>query len=124
MESRQERRERVNRDMEAYAQTGQTLTGRVTYLHLGRQDKFVYGFITPDNTELDDIFAHWKEVEPWRDGFKELKRGDVVRFRVARGQEGKWQAVQIEVARAPVDESKFEKPETSLDQMGTRDNEW
>jgi len=110
MDDLRAQKERVYRQMSYYSQTGAYVTGRVRHTRKNKQDHFEYGFITPDDPLLDDVFVYWRQVEPWREGFKELKVGDLVKFRIAKGsQENKWQAIDVEVARQPVDQSKFSR---------------
>lgn len=86
------------------------ITGTVKYF------KGTIGFITPDDTRMDDIFIHYSNIEPWRKGFKELKKGDKVRFgyreRGMREVDGQrkmgYEAVNLEVLREKVDTSRFQ----------------
>lgn len=52
----------------------------------GKVSKFIsnkgFGFITPDDEELDDIFVHYKEIETDRKGYKNLTEGQSVSFDV------------------------------------------
>lgn len=98
----EERRKQASQKMHQIMQTGQTLNGRVKHVALTPDNKMSYGFVTPDDSSLDDLFVHHSEIEPWREGFKELKAGDVVKFKVSKGSGrniDKWQAVNVEVDR-------------------------
>lgn len=83
-------------------QIGQTVTGRVKHVTYTESEQMNYGFITPDDASLNDLFVHHSEIEPWRDGFKDLKVGDCVKFKISKGSgrnSGKWQAVNVEIDR-------------------------
>lgn len=45
-----------------------------------------YGFITPDDG-LSDVFVHYKAIDA--EGYRDLKEGDRVRFRVVQTQKGR-----------------------------------
>lgn len=97
-----ERRKKATQTMMHLMQVGQTITGRVKHVAFNHANQMTYGFITPDDSSLDDLFVHHSEIEPWRDGFKELTVGDVVKFKVSKGagrNVDKWQAVNVEVDR-------------------------
>lgn len=71
-----------------------------------------FGFITPDDSRMDDVFIHQSEIEPWRDGHKELKKGQKVKFGYIHkerrdGRKGV-QAVNLEILREGIDVSKFQ----------------
>ena len=55
-----------------------------------------YGFIRPDKPEMNDIFVHYSGVEPRREGFKELQKGQSVRFEIREGQKGP-EAYDVEI---------------------------
>lgn len=76
------------------------MTGRVKYF------KKSYGFITPDDPTIDDVFVHHTEIEPQRKGFKTLEEGDVVKFDLHKQSRG-FQAKNVEVKREPVALSQF-----------------
>lgn len=98
----EERRKEASYKMHQIMQTGQTLCGRVKHVATNPHGEMSYGFVTPDDSSLDDLFVHHSEIEPWRDGFKELKAGDIVKFKVSKGagqNTEKWQAVNVEVDR-------------------------
>lgn len=88
--------------MEANEQNGngefiQVMTGRVKHF------KISYGFITPDDANLSDVFVHFQQIEPWREGFRSLSPGDIVKFelwRVKPGPRG-YQARNVEIKRDP-----------------------
>ena len=49
-----------------------------------------YGFIKCNDPEIhDDVFINYKEVEPWRTGFKDLSEGDEVHFEIRKNRNGK-----------------------------------
>lgn len=107
-------KERSNKEMQKIVHYDETLKGRVKHIKYFKNEDgtftndILYGFITPENDLLDDVFLHYKEIEPWREGFKELNVGDVVYFKVAKGREpGKWQAVHVKIDR---DETKLAPP--------------
>lgn len=103
-----ERRKEATQKMHQIMQIGQTLTGRVKHVAMNLNGEMAYGFVTPDDSSLDDLFMHHSEIEPWRDGFKEVKAGDVVKFKVSKGAGrniDKWQAVSIEVDREATDKA-------------------
>ena len=68
--------------------------------------KGTYGFITPDDPKLNDVFIHCSEIEPWRKGFKELKVGQKVKFGYVKTVKG-YDAKNLEVEREDVPASKF-----------------
>ena len=49
---------------------------------------FIYGFILPDDSSIGDVFAHHREIEPGRKGFKELFIGDRVEFDLVEKKQG------------------------------------
>jgi len=49
---------------------------------------FNYGFIIPDDASLNDVFVHHRDIEPWRQGFKELSEGDKVKFDLFKTSKG------------------------------------
>ena len=75
-----------------------SFTGRVKHVKIGDSGKFAYGFIVPDGSTVSDVFVHYKDVEPWRKGFKELQKDDKVKFDVYETQRG-LQARNVEVQR-------------------------
>jgi len=88
-------------------------TGRVVHVKHG------YGFIRPDDARVDDVFCHYQDVEPWREGFKELRVGDAMKFEVYRVRPGGrgLKARNAEIMRKPVPDSVFlNKP----DNVGNR----
>lgn len=48
----------------------------------------VYGFVRVDNLKMDDIFLHYKELEPWRTSFKTIKQGMRVKFYIKKNEKG------------------------------------
>ena len=54
----------------------------------GEGEVFIYGFIVPDDKSIDDVFAHHRDIEPRRQGFKELAKGDFVEFDVVETDRG------------------------------------
>lgn len=70
-----------------------------------------YGFIVADDPKMDDVFIHVTEIEPWRSGHKELKNGQKVRFgwikQPRKGKSDGIRAINLEILRDEVDESKF-----------------
>ena len=85
-----------------------TLTGRVAYFSQ------TYGFITPDDSTISDVFVHHSSIEPWRIGFKELNKGDIVKFDLFETPRG-LQAKNVEVKRDPVSLTQFK---TAPDNIG------
>lgn len=57
-----------------------------------------YGFITPDDPELDDVFVHFSEIEPWRNGFKEAEKGQKATFDIYQSSKG-LHAKNVEIRR-------------------------
>lgn len=48
-----------------------------------------YGFITPESEEMTkDVFVHYSEIEPGKDGFKTLDKDQKVAFDVVNGERG------------------------------------
>jgi len=74
------------------------MTGKVKHTLKTKHHTFSYGFITPDDAALDDVFVHHKDIEPWREGFKELSAGDKVKFDLHRTTKG-LQARNVTVKR-------------------------
>jgi len=68
--------------------------------------KNTYGFITPDDPKMDDVFIFHEQIEPWRKGFKTLEVGKKVRFSYHRGKKG-LEAINLEIEREDVDEERF-----------------
>jgi len=68
--------------------------------------KHTYGFITPDDSSLDDMFIHQNQIEPWRKGFKELVVGQKVTFSYIENKKG-YNAINLEVERGVVDRKIF-----------------
>ena len=64
-------------------------------------DAFLYGFILADDPSMDDIFVHPKDIEPNRSGFKQLKKGERVRFLVKSNPEknNRLYAADVEIIR-------------------------
>jgi len=105
-----DRQRAIAEQMAHYCQTGATITGTVKHVRFNDRNQFEYGFITPDDSMLNDVFVYWKQVEPWREGFKELKIDDIVRFKLAPGsKQGKWQAIDVEIARNQPGQLKFDE---------------
>ena len=78
-----------------------TLTGKVKHF------KGSYGFIVPDDTSINDVFVHFTDIEPWREGFKDLKAGEVVKFDLYKLGD-KVKAKNVEVKRDKVDMDDFQ----------------
>lgn len=82
------------------------MTGTVKHFVEGQ-----YGFVVADDTKMDDVFVHITEIEPWRSGHKELKKGQKVKFGwVTNKRSGKpdgIKALNLEILRDEVDETKF-----------------
>lgn len=56
-------------------------TGVVRHTVISEQTgNFSYAFIKPDDRTLDDLFCHYRDIEPWKRSFKELRKGDRVKF--------------------------------------------
>ena len=55
-----------------------------------------YGFIQPDNLDIDDIYIHYSNIEPWRKGHKRLKMGQSVKFILTTNDKG-YEAKQLEI---------------------------
>jgi len=85
------------------------MTGKVKHLHKNDNDVFIYGFIIPTNPKYGDVFVHHKDIEPWRQGFKEVKVGDSVKFELHKSERGKSGLVakQVEVEREHIDTETF-----------------
>lgn len=59
-------------------------------------DEKGYGFIVSDDPNMADIFIHYKQIEPWREGRKTLEVGQSVRFNINEVK-GKYQASDLEI---------------------------
>lgn len=77
-----------------------TFVGKVKHIRI-EGGRFAYGFITVPDATVDDIFVHYRDIEPWRDGFKELKEGDIVKFDMHETKRG-LQARNVEIKREPI----------------------
>ncbi|MCC5791925.1 MAG: cold-shock protein [Legionellaceae bacterium] len=53
-----------------------------------------YGFITPATAEDQEVFVHFSEVQS--EGYKELIKGQRVRYSVVEGERGAY-AVQVTI---------------------------
>lgn len=93
-----------------------TMTGKVKYFKLS------YGFIIPDDTEVSDVFVHHTDIEPWRDGFKELQEGQVVKFDLYKTNKGRTglSAKNVEVQREKVDMKQFKTCPDNIGNQGAR----
>lgn len=94
-----------------------TITGVVKHF------KRTYGFITPNDTTLDDVFVHHTQIEPWREGFKELEKGQKVKFGyVEKEKNGKigLHAVNVEILRENINEENF-KMNKDISEVSTYD---
>ena len=91
-----------------------TMTGRVKYF------KSSYGFIIPDDTEVGDVFVHHTDIEPWRQGFKELEKGQVVKFDLYKTDKGRsgQSARNVEVQREKVDMKQFKTLPDNIGNQG------
>ena len=91
-----------------------TMTGRVKYF------KNSYGFIIPDDTNVSDVFIHHTDIEPWRDGFKELKEGQIVKFDLHETTKGRTGllAKNVEVQREKVDMKQFKTLPDNIGNQG------
>lgn len=47
-----------------------------------------YGFIRSELEELPDVYIHYTQIEPHREGFKTLIEGDLVEFQIYKSNEG------------------------------------
>jgi len=94
----QERREPIQ-DGDEYIKT---MTGRVAHFKKAEG----YGFITPDDSTIDDVFVYHTSIEPWRKGFKDLQNGEIVKFDLVQTSKG-LHARNVEKKRNPVEVSKF-----------------
>lgn len=85
------------------------MTGKVKFLHKNDNGVFIYGFIVPTNSKYGDVFVHHKDIEPWREGFKELMEGDSVKFQLHKSDRGKSGLVarEVEVQREQIDTQTF-----------------
>lgn len=83
------------------------MTGKVKHVVLTAHETFSYGFITPDDHLLSDVFVHHRDIEPWREGFKELNQGDRVKFELYRTRKG-LQARNVLVRREQLNLDEFE----------------
>ncbi len=52
-----------------------------------------YGFIAPTPESDKDIFVHYSEIQS--EGYRSLTEGDGVEFEIAKGRNGKTQAVNV-----------------------------
>lgn len=71
------------------------------------QRPFNYGFIIPDDHELNDVFVHHRDIEPWREGFKELAEGDRVEFdlfKTFKGLQARNVAISREISKGETNE--------------------
>lgn len=76
-----------------------TFVGKVKHVCKNQQTGiFSYCFIASPGPEYGDAFLHPREIEPWRDGFKEVELGAVVKFDLYRTSRG-YQARNVEVKR-------------------------
>jgi CspA family cold shock protein len=53
-----------------------------------------YGFITPDNDNVAEIFIHFSEVE--MSGYKELKENQRISYLLMQGEKGPY-ATQVKI---------------------------
>ncbi len=85
------------------------MTGKVKHLNTNENGVFIYGFIIPTDSKYGDVFVHHKEIEPWREGFKELNVGDKVKFELHKSDRGKSGLVarEVEVQREQIDTETF-----------------
>lgn len=85
------------------------MTGKVKFLHKNDKGIFIYGFIVPTDSKFGDVFVHHRDIEPWREGFKELSEGDKVKFQLHKSERGKsgLQAKEVEVEREKIDAEVF-----------------
>jgi len=91
-----------------------TMTGRVKYF------KISYGFIIPNDSDVSDVFVHHSDIEPWRDGFKELKEGQLVKFDLHKTNRGRTglSARNVEVQREKVDMKQFKSLPDNIGNQG------
>jgi len=92
-----------------------TMTGKVKYFKTEG-----YGFIIPDDTTVGDVFVHYSDIEPWRQGFKEMIPGQIVKFDLYKSDKGRTglSARNVEVLREKVDMKRFK---TVPDNIGNRE---
>ncbi len=85
------------------------MTGKVKNLQRNNDGVFIYGFILPTDPKYGDVFVHHKDIEPWREGFKELSQGDSVKFQLHKSNRGKSGLVarEVEVKREQIDADSF-----------------
>ena len=92
-----------------------TMVGRVK--HWAKKDNgnpATFGFINPDDQRYGDVFIHFSEIEPWREGFKEpLEPGQIVKFDLYKDG-NKLLAKNVEVKREPAN--------ISVDDFNSREN--
>jgi len=74
------------------------MTGKVKHVRSNDKGIPIYGFINPDDPTVDDVFVHYKEIEPWRVGFKEFEVGQVVQFELWKTVKG-LSARNVEIKR-------------------------
>jgi CspA family cold shock protein len=55
-----------------------------------------YGFIKEDKTQ-QDIFCHFSDIVA--DGFKLLKAGQKVRFKIGKNRAGRDKAIEVEILK-------------------------
>lgn len=76
-----------------------THVGRVKHVSVNPNTGIpAFAFIASPDATMGDVFLHPREIEPWRDGFKEVKKGDVVKFDLYKTDRG-LQARNVEVKR-------------------------
>ena len=87
------------------------VTGKVIHV----VEKKGYGFILSEDPTMNDIFVSFRSIEPWRSGFKTLKKDDEVCFDIVEGKivkkTGKpgLEAINVEILREKIDKTKFKK---------------
>jgi len=90
------------------------LKGTVKYF------KGTYGFIVADDSNMKDVFVHHSEVEPWREGFKELEDGQRVEFDCYKNSRGlNAKNVTIEGRERPVAPAETAEPAAPVETTGT-----
>lgn len=96
-----------------------TMTGKVKHVHKNDSDLPIYGFIEPDDSTVDDVFLHHKEIEPWRKGFKQFEQGQVVKFDLYKTPRG-LSAKNVEIKRDKADMKDFQSVPDNIGNQGVR----
>ena len=90
-----------------------TMTGIIKHVHMNK----CYGFITADDSKINDVFLHHKEVEPWRKGFKLFECGQIVKFDLWTTNRG-LAAKNVEIKRDKADLRDFQSVPENIGNQG------